>query len=156
MPVEYTSIIAVGWGTPCKTGMLCCWTVPVSAWFVIRCADLCGVWICAQGLCCGREVQPSHFRHTPKARSEECSSLSSLRSCHHMCCPKAMIRAEMGDFTPCFLKTSGSSFVLWRDLDRLCDSSVYSSWKPLAWEGSGFAYFQRITCHCEGKKSQHA
>ena len=126
MPVEYTSIIAVGCGTRSKTGMLFCWTVPVSAWFVIRCADLCRVWICAHGLCCGREVQPSHFRETLKARFEECSSLSSLRSCHHMCCPKAMIGAEMRDFTLCCLKTSCSSFVLWRDLDGLCDSSVYS------------------------------
>ena len=96
----------------------------VSAWLVIRCADLCRVWICAHGVCCGHdhEVQPSHCRHISRTKTEGLRPVS----CSHMCCPKAMIRAEMGDFTPRFMKTSYLSFVLWRDLDGLCDSSVYS------------------------------
>ena len=96
----------------------------VSAWLVIRCADLCRVWFCTHGVCCGHdhEVQPSHCRHISRTKTEGLRPVS----CSHMCCPKAMIRAEMGDFTPRFMKTSYLSFVLWRDLDGLCDSSVYS------------------------------
>ena len=63
---------------------------------------MCRVWICAHGVCRGHEVQPSHCRHISRTKTEGLRPVS----CHHLCCPKAMIRSEMGDFTPRFMKTS--------------------------------------------------